>query len=120
MNSAMTNRKPHWLAIILTAVTAAFLNGCSLMETAGPTKASATPEPRQIDLFYVTNRAPDSDGNRYFSSARGDLNFGTTHISLPPGHVMGRHEEPSLLKFETRHDVQQTYQAAGSIAAVPR
>lgn len=107
MNSAITNRKPRWLAIILTAVTAAFLNGCSLMETADPAKASAAPEPRQIDLFYVTNRAPDSDGDRYFSSARGDINFGTAQVSMPPGHIMGRHEEPSLLKFETGQDASK-------------
>ena len=107
MKTAMTTRIQRTVAIILTALFAAILCGCSLSGIRGPAKASAVPEPRQVDLFYVTNRAPESDGNRYFSGARGDINFGITHVSLPPGHVMGRHEEPSLLKFETGHDANK-------------
>jgi esterase/lipase superfamily enzyme len=100
----MTSRTPHVIAIILTFLLTAILSGCSLMETFDSASTDRTPEPRRFELFYVTNRAPDSDGKRYFSSARGDINFGTASISIPPGHVMGRHEEPSLLKFETGQD----------------
>ncbi|HYQ71589.1 MAG TPA: alpha/beta fold hydrolase [Gammaproteobacteria bacterium] len=95
------------IAIFLTAMLAAVLGGCSLLEKPGATKASATPEPRHFPLFYVTNRAPEPDGAGYFSAARGDINFGTATVSIPPGHVMGRHEEPSLLKFETGQDASK-------------
>lgn len=104
VKTTMTIHIQRTFAIILTTLLVATLSGCSLPGIYEPEEASAAPEPRQVDIFYVTNRAPDSDDERYFSSARGDLNFGTTHVSLPPGHVMGRHEEPSLLKFETGHD----------------
>jgi esterase/lipase superfamily enzyme len=104
VKTTMTIQIQRSLAIILTALLVAILSGCSLPGIYKQEEPSATPEPRQVDIFYVTNRAPDSDGEHYFSSARGDINFGTSHISLPPGHVMGRHEEPSLLKFETGHD----------------
>lgn len=107
VKTTMTIRIQRIFAILLTAMLAATLSGCSLPGIYEPEKTSADPEPRQVDLFYVTNRAPDSDAERYFSSARGDINYGTTHISLPPGHVMGRHEEPSLLKFETGHDANK-------------
>ena len=104
MNVTMPNRNRHVIAIILTAMLAAILSGCGLVVKPDTAKAVTPPEPRQFPLFYVTNRAPDSDGNDYFSSARGDINFGTATVSIPPGHVMGRHEEPSLLKFETGLD----------------
>jgi esterase/lipase superfamily enzyme len=107
MKTTMTSRTRRSIAIILTALLAAVLSGCSLPGIYGPAKASAPHEPREVDIFYVTDRAPDSDGDGYFSSARGDINFGTAHISLPPGHIMGRHEEPSLLKFETGHDANK-------------
>jgi len=100
----MTNRTRGGFAIILTFVLAALFSGCSLVQATSPADAGATPEPRKFELFYVTNRAPDSDGERYFSSARGDIHFGTARVSIPPGHVMGHHEEPSLLKFETGQD----------------
>jgi len=104
MKLTTTNRLRYVIAIILTAIMALIFNGCSLMDNPTATKAVVLPEPRQFPLFYVTNRAPESDGEGYFSGARGDINFGTATVSIPPGHVMGRHEEPSLLKFETGHD----------------
>jgi esterase/lipase superfamily enzyme len=107
MQVAMINQTQRITAIILTAILTAILTGCSLMKDSGTTSEAAAPEPRQLDVFYVTNRAPDSDGKRYFSSARGDINFGTAQVSIPPGHVMGRHEEPSLLKFETGQDASK-------------
>ena len=105
--SHMTDRTRYVIAIILTAMLLAISSGCSLMETSGPASAGTITEPRKVELFYVTNRAPDSDGENYFSSARGDIHFGTARISIPPGHVMGRHEEPSLLKFETGQDASK-------------
>jgi esterase/lipase superfamily enzyme len=69
-----------------------------------PQAVNAEPAQRTFELFFVTNRAPDIDGGRYFSPARGDLSFGVTSIGIPPGHLIGRHEEPSLLKFEWSPD----------------
>jgi esterase/lipase superfamily enzyme len=100
----MTNPTQRLIAIILTIILATLLNSCSLMQASNPASRDVAPEARQFELFYVTNRAPDSDGNQYFSSSRGDISAGITHISIPPGHIMGHHEEPSLLKFETGHD----------------
>ncbi|MGB5717501.1 MAG: alpha/beta fold hydrolase [Gammaproteobacteria bacterium] len=71
---------------------------------AQPQVAAAAPEPRLVDLFYITDRAPDGDGDLYFSGERGDLSYGISRISIPPDHVMGEHEEPSLLKFEWSHE----------------
>jgi esterase/lipase superfamily enzyme len=80
------------------------LAGCTLTGGTRPQAAEPAPEPRLVDLFYITDRAPDTGGERYFSSARGNLSYGVSRISIPPGHVMGQHEEPSLLKFEWTHE----------------
>jgi esterase/lipase superfamily enzyme len=107
LQAAMTQRIRRIIAIILTAALIPGLGGCSLLNSKAPDAGTAAPEPHQFALFYVTNRAPDIDGGRYFSSARGDINFGTARVSIPPGHVMGRQEEPSLLKFETGQDASK-------------
>ena len=74
------------------------LSACSLP---GKTRPGTTPAPQhQVELFYVTNRAPGLDSGQFFGKQRGELSYGISSIGIPPGHVMGRHEEPSLLKFE--------------------
>jgi esterase/lipase superfamily enzyme len=100
MESMLRQRFAIFLALIQITV----LTGCGMLGGTRPQPAVTEPEPRQIDLFFITDRAPDADGGRYFSGARGDLSYGLSHISIPPGHVMGRHEEPSLLKFEWTHE----------------
>jgi esterase/lipase superfamily enzyme len=92
------------VAILFALLQVTMLAGCALTGGARPPAAGPTPEPRLVDLFYITDRAPDTESERYFSSARGDLSYGISHISIPPGHVMGQHEEPSLLKFEWTHE----------------
>jgi len=96
----MQNSFRQRFAIFLALIPLAMLTGCSLGGGAHPPAAEAAPQPRLVDLFYVTNRAPDADGGRYFSGTRGDLSYGISRINIPPGHVMGQHEEPSLLKLE--------------------
>jgi esterase/lipase superfamily enzyme len=96
----MENQRTQPFAIFLALILIASLGGCSLTGGAHPPAAETAPEPRVIDLFYVTDRAPDADGGLYFSGTRGDLSYGVSQISIPPGHVMGEHEEPSLLKLE--------------------
>lgn len=82
------------------------LVGCGLT---GATRPSASPgtQPRQVNLFYVTNRAPDSDGGLFYSGSRGDLGYGISTIGIPPGHVLGRHEEPSLFRLQMSPDEQK-------------
>jgi esterase/lipase superfamily enzyme len=87
-------------AIFLAALLVTALTGCSMIGGARPPVAETSPEPHLVDLFYITDRAPDADIGQYFSSARGDLSYGVSRISMPPGHIMGQHEEASLLKFE--------------------
>ena len=94
----MEYRPTQRFAIFLTLIQLALLNGCSLSGDTRPQKLA--PQPHQVDLFYITDRAPDSDGDLYFSGVRGDLSYGISQISIPPDHIMGEHEEPSLLKFE--------------------
>jgi len=96
----MQNKRCQRFAIFLALIPLAVLSGCSLTGGTHPPAAETAPEPRLVDLYYATNRAPDADGDLYFSGARGDLSYGISQISIPPGHVMGQHEEPSLLKLE--------------------
>ena len=95
----------HTLSIILLALVALpLLNGCGLTGGTRPYAAAEDTQPREVELFFVTNRAPDGDGGLFFSGARGDLSYGISTIGIPPGHIMGRHEEPSLLRLEMTPD----------------
>ena len=100
----MENTRQLQFVIILALIPLTLLGGCSMSGGAQPQVAAAAPEPRLVDLFYITDRAPDGDGGLYFSGERGDLSYGISRISIPPDHVMGEHEEPSLLKFEWSHE----------------
>lgn len=93
--------------IILALSLLPVMSGCGMFGDTRPEAATAEPTQRQVELFYATNRAPDADGGRYFGGARGDLSYGVTNVGIPPGHVMGRHEEPSLLKFERSPDEEK-------------
>jgi esterase/lipase superfamily enzyme len=99
----MENTRQLQFVIILALIPLMHLGGCSMSGGTQPPATVTPAEPRQVDLFYITNRAPDSDGGLYFSGERGDPSYGISQISIPPDHVMGEHEEPSLLKFEWSH-----------------
>jgi esterase/lipase superfamily enzyme len=103
----MENQRTARFAIFLALILVASLGGCSLTGGAHPPAAETAPGPRVIDLFYVTDRAPDADGDLYFSGIRGDLSYGVSQVSIPPGHVMGEHEEPSLLKLEWSNEADK-------------
>lgn len=53
-----------------------------------------------VAVFFATDRAPDADSGNYFGAERSAMSFGITRAGIPPGHLMGRKEAPSLLKFE--------------------
>jgi len=61
------------------------------------------PAPSEVEVFFATDRAPVA-GSSYFGAERGDLSFGVAKVGIPPGHLMGRHEEPSLFKFQWSPD----------------
>ncbi|MDX1698721.1 MAG: alpha/beta fold hydrolase [Thiohalobacterales bacterium] len=100
----MKKQRTPRFAILLALIPLMLLNGCSITGGIRPKAAETTAEPRLVDLFYITDRAPDAESGRYFGGKRGDLSYGVSHISIPAGHVMGQHEEPSLLKFEWTHE----------------
>lgn len=100
----MENKRYHRFAIFLALIQLTVLTGCGITGGIRPQAAETSPDVRVVDLFYITDRAPDTAPGQYFSSARGDLSYGISHISIPPGHVMGQHEEPSLLKLEWAHE----------------
>lgn len=87
-------------ALVSILVTLAVTGGCGSSGGSRPQAAKPEPVPRQVDVFYVTNRAAEDRGSRHFGAERGALSYGIAAVSIPPGHLMGRHEEPSLLKFE--------------------
>lgn len=90
-------------SIISVFCTFVFLSGCVSTGTT-LTKKEPLPEPNQIQVFYHTDRAPDRNEDRYYSGERGDLYYGISRVAIPAGHLMGHHEEPSLLKFEWSPD----------------
>ena len=61
----------------------------------------AAPSPHPVEVFFATDREPDASNSAYYGAERGAMSYGITHVGIPPDHVMGRHEEPSLLKFES-------------------
>jgi len=98
----------HTLAIILVTLLALpLLNGCGLIGGTHPNTTAADTQPHEVELFFVTDRSPDGDGGLYFSGARGDLSYGIVSVGIPPGHVMGRNEEPSLLRLQWSADEQK-------------
>jgi esterase/lipase superfamily enzyme len=96
----MEYRLQQRLVLFLTLIQLSVLTACSLPGAGRPQSAESAPEARQFDLFYATDRAPDASAPGLFSGARGDLSYGISHVSIPPDHIIGRHEAPSLLKLE--------------------
>lgn len=97
----LNNTKRSFILIFIAVI---FLSACSTSAILPFKKAAPTFEAKQVKVFFHTDRAPDRDDKNYFSGVRGDLYYGISHIGIPAGHLMGRHEEPSLLKFEWSPD----------------
>ena len=107
ISQVMENRLARHIASYLALIALFVLGGCSLGGDKHPQAAVTADEPRLVELLYVTDRAPDADGDEYFSGIRGDLSYGVAEINIPPGHVMGEHEEASLLKLEWENEADK-------------
>ncbi len=77
-----------------------------LLPKSNSDKASDT-----IRLLFGTNRQPSSDTKgsmrNTFTSKRGDVAFGYVDVSVPPTHVVGAIERPSIWKLQISEDPTQ-------------
>jgi esterase/lipase superfamily enzyme len=90
-------------ALFFIMMTAA-ITGCGLLGDSREQSPDIAVSPHPVKIFFATNRAPVVDSSIYYGVKRGDMSYGITDISIPPGHVMGQQEEPSLLKLESTAD----------------
>ena len=70
------------------------------------TPVPASQMPYQVQIFFGSDRSWESDAAKglRFGSGRGELTFGSTLVSVPPGHRMGNLELPRLLRLELTPD----------------
>ncbi len=59
-----------------------------------------------IRVHFATNRKPSGrpEPARHFSGRRGELTFGTSEVSIPRDHRLGRLEQPSLWRLEFKQN----------------
>jgi esterase/lipase superfamily enzyme len=101
----MMARIQRLLLLVFVCTLLAGPSGCAIPGLSRESDSDTPrPSPRQVDVFFATDRAPDAGSGNYFGSRRAEMSFGITHVGIPPGHVMGRKEEPSLFKFEWSPD----------------
>ncbi len=64
-----------------------------------------------VKIWYATDRARSGSDNpaEFYSGERGDgdLELGTATVSIPPHHVPGRIERPSIWTFDFREDPEK-------------
>jgi esterase/lipase superfamily enzyme len=79
----------------------AFLLGCALSACGGTGGVStALTDARPLELFYANTRATLRDQPNTFGRDRGELNYGIAEVAIPPNHIIGRNEQPSMFRFE--------------------
>jgi len=100
----MSSYTYRFLNFFLVSALITAISACAIPGRSRETAADAAPTPRQIDVFFATDRMPDAGSGNYFGAGRGAMSFGITRVGIPPGHLMGRKEAPSLLKFEWSPD----------------
>jgi len=91
-------------AFLLVPVLFVGISACGITGGSRDVRSDAVPSPRQVDIFFATDRAPDADSGQYFGAERGEMTFGITHVGIPAGHLMGSKDQPSLFKFEWSPD----------------
>jgi esterase/lipase superfamily enzyme len=82
----------------------AAISGCGFLGDSREQSTDIAASPHSIKVFFATDRAPDAEGSAYYGVKRGDMSYGISEVGIPPGHVMGRQEEPSLFKLESTAD----------------
>lgn len=72
----------------------------SIFET-DPDKGTTT-----VRIYYATDRARtgDTDPDNFYGGERGELELGTATVSIPPHHVPGNIERPSIWTLEFSED----------------
>ncbi len=101
----MLNRSyPRSFIIFICIALTAGIPGCGILGEAPRQATDISAPPHQVKVFFATDRAPDADNSAYYGVKRGAMSYGITDVGIPPGHVMGHHEEPSLLKLESSSD----------------
>ena len=98
------NRSYRIKSAIFVCILSAALCGCGVLGDSREQSTDIAASPHQVKVFFATDRAPVTDDSTYYGVKRGDMSYGITDVSIPPGHVMGRQEEPSLFKLESTAD----------------
>src|SRR5688500_3909089 len=93
---------------VLLMLCCALLAGCFSMHDPDE------PQARTVELFFATTRAPE--GNGECGRERGDLAFGIADVAIPPNHVIGRNEQPSMFRFEWSEDERKHIAFRGTTA----
>lgn len=95
-------KKYKWVLVVIFAAVVA---GC----TSVAYKKDLKPNYAQVEVFYATDRKIEDTSNvkEYFGSARGELVYGTTQVSIPRDHRMGELESPSIWRFEFKEDPEK-------------
>jgi esterase/lipase superfamily enzyme len=74
----------------------------------GPTVAAPKPTPAlEVTTFYATNRTPTGNAGpaKFYGAGIGrTFRYGRAVVTIPPGHIPGNLELPTLWKFERQAD----------------
>jgi esterase/lipase superfamily enzyme len=85
------------LRLCLVLLLGCVLSACG---SSGGARSAALVEARPLELFYATTRAPAPNQRNFFGRDRGELSYGIAEVAIPPNHVIGRNEQPSVFRFE--------------------
>jgi esterase/lipase superfamily enzyme len=102
--AVMLNRTDRIKLTFLFCALITGISGCGIFGDSREQSTDTAALPHQVKVFFATDRAPDAEGSAYYGVNRGDMSYGITEVGIPPGHVMGRQEEPSLFKLESTAD----------------
>jgi len=91
------------LALPLCLAALMLSTGCTSQGKTTTPGATADESPRAVEIFFATNRAPGR-GKTSFGAERGHVTHGIAAVAIPPGHQIGRHEKPSVFRFEWSPD----------------
>lgn len=95
------NKSKFFLIVVLSAIVV----GCA----ATVHMAKLEQNYALVEVFYATDRKIEDTSNvkSYFGSARGELVYGTTKVSIPHDHRMGELESPSIWRFEFKENPEK-------------